>query len=351
VAFTNGPYFLTLLVLAAALYSLVRFRRDRWWLLAWGWYLASIFFLLRFDDLADGNIVADRFMYLPSLGFCFWFGSLPGRVRAVVPRERPGWFPLAAAGFLAVFVFLSARTYAQACLWGDEMKLWSYAIAREPGSMIAYNSRGNLYSRRGEYGAALADYTRAVELRPIYAQAYDNRGIVYYRLGRYDAALRDFNRALAIRPTTLPSAYSNRGLVYDKMGKDALALSDYKRALHFDPDDAGAYNNRGKFYYSRGGYTQALRNFNRAVSLEPDFALAYMNRGNVFFVRGDYRRALEDYTLALGRDRRLGGAYYNRGLAYLKLGDRPRAEQEFQRARVLGFPAASGKGESHDNSR
>ena len=38
------------------------------------YYLFSIFFLFRYDNAVDKNIVADRFMYLPSLGICILVG-------------------------------------------------------------------------------------------------------------------------------------------------------------------------------------------------------------------------------------------------------------------------------------
>lgn len=38
-------------------------------------YLCSMFFLLRFGRVINIDAVSDRFMYLPSLGFCMLMGG------------------------------------------------------------------------------------------------------------------------------------------------------------------------------------------------------------------------------------------------------------------------------------
>ena len=63
------------------------------------------------------------------------------------------------------------------------------------------------------YDAALADYTRALELDPNLAQAYNNRGTTYAILKNYDAALADYTRALELDPN-YAQAFNNRGTTY-----------------------------------------------------------------------------------------------------------------------------------------
>ncbi|MCX5680983.1 MAG: hypothetical protein NT079_01660, partial [Candidatus Omnitrophica bacterium] len=74
VSIINPTYLSALLAAIAIPFILVRFRRFRWLLFSFGFYFLSIFFLLRFDYGHDAQSVADRFMYLASLGFCFFAG-------------------------------------------------------------------------------------------------------------------------------------------------------------------------------------------------------------------------------------------------------------------------------------
>lgn len=67
----------------------------------------------------------------------------------------------------------------------------------DPGNVDALNNRGSLHSRKGNFDAAIADFNRALSLRPDFAPAYYNRGIVYARSGDRKRAGEDFEAACA----------------------------------------------------------------------------------------------------------------------------------------------------------
>ncbi len=64
----------------------------------------------------------------------------------------------------------------------------------------SYNSRAWWRYKAGQYQAGLADANRALALDPGSAPAYDTRGHIYRMLGRRDAAIGDFRQALALNP-------------------------------------------------------------------------------------------------------------------------------------------------------
>ncbi|MEO0564440.1 MAG: tetratricopeptide repeat protein, partial [Chloroflexota bacterium] len=53
-----------------------------------------------------------------------------------------------------------------------------------------YNNWGAGRLARGQYETAIADCTRAIELRPHEATPYLNRGSAHYQLGNSEAACR-----------------------------------------------------------------------------------------------------------------------------------------------------------------
>ena len=69
-------------------------------------------------------------------------------------------------------------------------------------------NRGNAYSFKGDYDAAIADYTQAIWLNPNDDMAYCNRGLTYNDKGDLDAAIADYEAALRINPNH-PNARSN----------------------------------------------------------------------------------------------------------------------------------------------
>jgi tetratricopeptide (TPR) repeat protein len=79
----------------------------------------------------------------------------------------------------------------------------------------AYFDRGNAYKKQGLGQQAIADYAKAIELKPDYLAAYNNRGNAFNDGGLYDRAIADFTKAIEIEPNN-PVPYGNRGHTYNK---------------------------------------------------------------------------------------------------------------------------------------
>ena len=58
-----------------------------------------------------------------------------------------------------------------------------------------YYNRGLAYSKKGELELAIADYTKAIELKPDYADAYYRRSKVWLHLGETEKAKADMKTA------------------------------------------------------------------------------------------------------------------------------------------------------------
>lgn len=92
-----------------------------------------------------------------------------------------------------------------------------------------YNS-GNEKYRQGYIQGAMADFTRAIELKPDYAKAYNNRAILFAtELKEFAAAFADFNRALEIDPG-YSDAWLGRGTAFFLQNKRDSACENWRRA-------------------------------------------------------------------------------------------------------------------------
>ena len=74
-----------------------------------------------------------------------------------------------------------------------------------------YNHRGITKAKLKDYEAAIADFTKAIEINPNNEQAYYNRGNAKSKLKDYKGAIADFNKAIKINPKDF-DAYNSRGL-------------------------------------------------------------------------------------------------------------------------------------------
>ena len=83
-----------------------------------------------------------------------------------------------------------------------------------------------------------------------------NRGVAYGKTGRLAEALADFDKAIALKPD-YPSAYYNRGNTYADREDYDRAISDYTRAIALKPDYREAYYNRAVAWFYKKDYRRA----------------------------------------------------------------------------------------------
>ncbi len=99
--------------------------------------------------------------------------------------------------------------------------------------------------------------TRAIESGELgnqnLAVSLVNRGIARRRLGQDEAAIADYSRAIELSPR-LVSAYYNRGIARQGLGDDRAAAEDFGLTITLKPDYAPAYLSRANVYV-RLGYT------------------------------------------------------------------------------------------------
>jgi tetratricopeptide (TPR) repeat protein len=82
---------------------------------------------------------------------------------------------------------------------------------------------------------AVADYSTAVELDPLYARAYNNRGNARATLGDLEEAVEDYDRALEL-DGSLSFTYFNRGLIHYQLLNYEASVADLEMYLQLVPD-------------------------------------------------------------------------------------------------------------------
>ncbi len=150
--------------------------------------------------------------------------------------------------------------------------------------------------------AAIADYHRAIALKPYEFRAYYNLALVHAAKSNYSQAIINYNLALGqiSQPTNilLADIYNDRGLARLELQDLEAAMVDFSRAIHLDANDYRAYFNRGCACGRKGDNFGALRDFSKVIRLNPNNALAYINRGLTRYHLGYYQGAIADLQKA-----------------------------------------------------
>ena len=236
---------------------------------------------------------------------------------------------------------ISTKTYFN---WGNKkFDLGDYAgaiadytraIHLKPDFASAYYNRGVAKKELRQYIAAIADYTEAIRLRPDHASAYYNRGITKRKLEQYDAAIADYTEAIRLRPDHA-SAYYNRGIANSKLGRYFAEIADYDMTIRLKPNHAKAYNNRGIAKGNLKQHSAAIADYDTAIRLDPDDASAYYNRGVAKANLEKYKTAIADFDIAIRLKPDHAKAYHGRGLMKALLGRTSEAKQDYQTALKL----------------
>ena len=326
------------LVIGITAVCIILAKKQKLWFTVWGIYVVTLLPVLGIVQVGNQSM-ADRYMYLPSLGPFLVMGLTAAWIWAKVSRlQRWRWVTKASVAAVAVLVFaaLSFLTFTQIGIWKNSIDLWSSVIRKEPERVpLAYNNRGLAYGNKGLFKEAIEDLDKAIILNPSYHLAYNNRGMVLGTVGQYDSALRDFTMAIALDPVYY-QAYSNRAFTFEKVGQFEKALEDYHMAVTLNPYFQEAFYHLGILYGKMGMYNEAIPALDKSLALNPNNAEAYSNRGVMYSLSGQPENALEDYSKAIALNHNFATAYVNRGNLYLKSGRKDLAFADFQRACALG---------------
>jgi tetratricopeptide (TPR) repeat protein len=222
---------------------------------------------------------------------------------------------------------------------GAALADYSKAIELDPGDAEMHAVRGWVHQRMESRDAAIADYSRAIALSPdgdqVYMlNAYFRRSELYGQKGLYDRALADLDREMSLRPPYRAAVYNARADIYLKLGRYDDAIADETEAIALSPRLERAFYNRGWAYMKKREYDAAIADYTRAIAIQPDFSL-YNNRAWSHHLKGDDAGGLADAEEAVKEAPSNPFCLGTRAAIYEKLGRRDDAIADYRAAFAL----------------
>ena len=213
-------------------------------------------------------IVAERYLYLPSLGIITLFTLGLFKLEKIIKLK---WFiPIL---FFAVIAILSVRTIIRNIDWKNEDNLWIATGKTSPSSPNTHNNLGDVYGRWGDKERALKEFQKAIELKPNYGDAYHNLANTYTELGETDKALENYHMAIKYNPN-LWQSYQNIAAIYFQAKQYDKSLEYIQKAIQINPKNLNLYNNLGIVYLVSGQKDKAKETFNTVLGADPKNELA-----------------------------------------------------------------------------
>lgn len=198
--------------------------------------LPALLFLFDARAPETGFFTADRFLYLPSVGWCVLLGSSAANVLNAHRRSsRSGW---GWTMYAALLIGYAGLTLVRLQPWADPADLYvaMRAQANLPAvvRVLVHNNLGEVYLQRGEFSLAREEFQAALGLKPDYPFALNNLGVLLIREGRPVEARQWLETAIRLDPS-YSEAYGNLGAAYEATGDLSSARQAYEAGLRTAP--------------------------------------------------------------------------------------------------------------------
>ena len=338
-----------ILYLAMAAFAVLKFRKGN--IASW----SVLFFLATFSIVSNlffpiGTFMNERFLYMPSVGYCLVLAWILTRKMPAWLDAKPSLSRAVPVGIAALFVLgFSFQTFARVPDWKDDMSLNRAGVSVSTGS-----ARINCFMGYSLYEASLEEQDNARKQEILDEAAfYLDRSLKIYP---------SYRNALNVYAGVLSSRYLLDGKI-DALLDGFFQILISNKPPHVDGflnwlNDQNRHQAKLASFYFRAGYEYYFQQLKNDVEAErylgfgyrvaPDNVLILEALGNFWLARGDAHNALKarrDAYKALkyveegiGFDPAYGKFYEIAAEAYEKLGDPAKANRMRQQAPQVNLP-------------
>ncbi len=262
-----------------------------------------------------GSILAERFLYLPSVAFAVCAVAAVIAIGRIVPA-RPQ--VVAACVFVPVLLALGARTWHRNLDWTDGVRLWESGVAVSPNSFKTHLARINVFSRQGldsftleesieeakKAAAIVADLPPAQSTaKPLatLGSLYQLKGDILAR--QQEMAATSFASLTITDPPESPNQWYEKALdtfsqavALDRMQSTAEKQRQLDRGIPTDRIREGGssflYSHLGDTYLRLGRFQEALDAFRHLSAIVPTDAPVYGQIGQLLQTMGHTEDAI-----------------------------------------------------------
>ena len=265
-----------------------------------------------------GTLMSERFLFIPSVGFCLIAGYL-------LSRYVPRWKLSAGVNTLLIVLLLlpGIWTMARNRVWQNNYTIFRTDIKYSPNSAKLNNSAGGVTMdsaihvqdtvlRRQMFEEASIYLKRAVELHPKYQDALVLLGNSLFYQGKFDEAIKSYEIAVQLdtsnvaKRKNLAMAYREKGkFAGERKGDLATALENLHKSYRINPDDAETLRLLGVAHGIQGKVAEAITYFEKARAINPTDANLLFDLGNAYMQTGETEKGQQLRSEAVKIDPKL----------------------------------------------
>jgi protein O-mannosyl-transferase len=278
--------------------------------------------------------MAERFLYMPSLGFAIAVGWILVKLTHKKENAEAELLNTLKANipFTVIIVIIAAgysfKTIARNSEWKSNLTLLESDVKTSPNSArirYAYGStlliekalqEDDPIKKNNYLDKSIVQLEKGVSILSTYSEAWYHLGLAYKEKGEGAKAINAFETARQQKNFDKADFYIASGIAYGMTGNYDAAIADLKIAISIDPQNAEAYNNLGLYYADKGVVDSAITALNRALTLKETFPEAWYNKGNAYAKGGLFDQAIASYNTAIQQKPEYTDAILNLGNCY-----------------------------------
>lgn len=267
----------------------------------WLWMGATLAPVLNARWLPAG-VFAERYLYLPSVGFCWLVGWAATKAWRTAPTENPSrlrilaWRTMPVAlGIVAILY--GARTIRRNRDWRSDEVLYQRTLDEQPDAQFIRTNLGVIDFDHGDMAGAEREWARSLGPAHPYASTLNDMGLLRTKQKRYDEAIAFLEQAIHDKPN-YADPYKNLAGVYAETGRPADADHEFRTAVALAPLNGGVRDAYGHFLLDQGRSAEAQEQFAAAAKNDPN-SDALSNLGDLLMRDGDTEHARAAYRAAI----------------------------------------------------
>ncbi len=280
---------------ACAIVFALLFQRNRVASFGFLWFFITLSPVLDIRYLA-GNVFAERYLYLPSVGFCWLVGWAGVKLWRAIGPCHSTWRRGLVATSCALGLLLAARVVARNRDWRTDVALYSQTLKVSPRATNIRENLGVVAWNHGRIDEAEKQWSLALKLNPNSPITFSNLGLVYAKRKEYQKAEHYFREAMLHKPD-YTDPHLNLGSLMMDLGRVEEAERQLRAAVALSPLVPSCHNKLGKLYLKERRLAEAAEQFSQSVRAAPNFE-GYDGLGDVYLEQRDVSRAEQAYAAA-----------------------------------------------------
>lgn len=288
---------------------------------------AVLYFLITLSIVSNlvfpiGTHLSERFLFMPSLGFCMALSIIIYRIFSKRKTNTPQQTFINAPFLIIATISLlfSAKTVDRNSAWKNNFTLFTTDVNTSKRSAKLRNAVGgelitqaikpeNKLQKEKMIKDAIIHLNEAIQLHPTYKNAWLLLGNAHNYLEEYEKAISYYKDALDLDPN-YEEAKNNLGITYRQAGRYyGEQKGDMQRSLQYllqaynaRPNEYETLRLLGVAYGITGDQLKAIEFFTQAANLEPGNADAWWNLASAYYYNQQPDKAEEYQQKAIQID-------------------------------------------------